>query len=268
MIVRAWCQRIVAAKWFEHAIVSLIVINAIVLGLETSPTLVARWGDWMLWVNHAVLAVFVLEALIKIIAVWPTLNRYFGDGWNLFDFSVVVLSLIPATGEYAMIARLARLLRVLRLVSTIPGLRLIVHTLVSSIPGMFNVILLLSIIFYMYGVAGYHLLHEHDPTHWRSLGISLLTLFRVVTLEDWTDVMYKAMELSPYMWIFFVSFVVTATFIVINLFIAVVINNLENAKHDQAIAAQPEATAEELLLQINATRESLQRIEAQLRTKN
>ncbi len=264
MNVHVWCQRIVAAEWFERGIVSLIVFNAIVLGLETSPQLVARWGEWMLWINHFVLVVFVLEALIKMIAVWPALHRYFGDGWNLFDFSVVVLSLIPATGEYAMIARLARLLRVLRLVSTLPGLRLIVHTLVSSIPGMVNVILLLSIIFYMYGVAGYHLLHEHDPTHWRSLGISLLTLFRVVTLEDWTDVMYKAMEFSPYMWVFFVSFVVTATFIVINLFIAVVINNLENAKHDQAIAEQAEATPEELLLQINATRESLQQIEAQL----
>lgn len=263
--MQALCERVVGTAWFEKFIIALILINAVVLGAETSPALVARFGDWMLWANHVILAVFVIEAAMKIIAVAPRFGRYFGDGWNLFDFSVVALSLIPASGEYAMIARTARLLRVMRLVSTIPELRLIVSTLVRSLPGFGHVIVLLVIIFYMYAVAGYHLLHEHDPVHWRSLGISLLTLFRVLTLEDWTDVMYAAMDMHPMMWIFFVSFVITATFVVINLFIAVVINNLEESKKERQFGGTGEVDHASVLIQLKQVQEALQRVERQIR---
>lgn len=252
------CRRLVANPWFDRVIVSLIIINAVVLGMETSPSLVERYGAAMISINHFVLAVFVLEAGIKITAVAPRFGRYFGDGWNLFDFTVVVLSLLPATGDFAMIARLARLLRVLRLISTLPELRLIVSTLVRSVPGFANVILLLFIIFYMYAVAGYHLLHEHDPVHWRNLGTSLLTLFRVMTLEDWTDVMYEAMRFSPYMWVFFVSFVIVATFVVINLFIAVVINNLEAAKQERVLHGEP--TLDSVQAELQALHDSVARL--------
>lgn len=258
--MRKFCQTLVAHLWFERSIIGLIVVNAVVLGLETVPSIVEQYGELLLWINHLVLAVFVLEAAVKITAVWPTLKNYFGDGWNLFDFSIVVLSLVPTTGEYAMIARLARLLRVMRLISTLPELRLIVSTLVRSLPGLANVVLLIMIIFYMYAVAGYHLLNQHDPEHWGSLGLSLLTLFRVLTLEDWTDVMYTAMQMNAYMWVFFVSFVVTATFVVINLFIAVVINNLEEAKlewHDKGDIG-------ELLAELKAARRTIERVEKTL----
>lgn len=258
------CRSLAGNPWFERTIIVLIVINAVVLGMETSPGLVARYGEVFLLINHVVLGVFVLEAAVKIIAVAPRFRLYFGDGWNLFDFTIVVLSLIPTTGEYAMIARLARLLRVMRLISALPELRLIVTTLVRSVPGFANVILLLFIIFYMYAVAGYHLLHQHDPEHWRSLGISLLTLFRILTLEDWTDVMYAAMEYSPYMWIYFLSFVVVATFVVINLFIAVVINNLEEAKKERAHMQGP-VSPDNLQLELVRAREALERLGEQLR---
>ncbi|MDH3693933.1 MAG: ion transporter [Gammaproteobacteria bacterium] len=263
--MRVWCQNLVDARWFEPFIITVIILNAIVLGLETIPELVLRYGDWMLLINRLVLLIFIVEAAIKIIAVAPQYKRYFGDGWNLFDFSVVVLSLLPATGEFAMIARMARLLRVLRLISTLPELRLIVATLVRSLPGLGHVILLLIIIFYMYGIAGYHLLHEHDPVHWRSLGISLLTLFRVLTLEDWTDVMYAAMEMNSFMWIYFVSFVVTATFVVINLFIAVVINNLEEAKQDRL--REERLSESELLKELHAAQANLAKLERTLNRK-
>jgi len=261
--VRRLCQKFVANPWFERFIIALIVINAVVLGMETSPFLVARFGETFILINRVVLAIFVLEAAIKISAVAPRFKLYFGDGWNLFDFTIVVLSLIPSTGEFAMIARLARLLRVMRLISALPELRLIVSTLVRSVPGFANVILLLFIIFYMYAVAGYHLLHQHDPDHWRSLGISLLTLFRILTLEDWTDVMYAAMSSNPYMWIFFISFVVVATFVVINLFIAVVINNLEEAKKENAGSAA-DGTLEKVRLELEQTRASLERLSKEL----
>lgn len=262
--MRIIAQRITQSKYFDFFIIALIILNGIVLGLETSQTLLANFGEYLVLANQFIIAVFVIEATLKIIAVAPKFSKYFGDGWNLFDFSIVVLSLLPATGEYATIARLARLLRVARLISAIPELRLIIATLIRSIPSMGHVLLLMSIIFYIYGVAGYHLFHEHDPTHWRNLGISLLTLFRVVTLEDWTDVMYKAMELTPYAWMFFVSFVVVGTFVVINLFIAVVLNNLDEAKAEQLNELQKTPTGKEILRELQETQQMLRRLEKRL----
>lgn len=257
-------EKIVKQKLFDHFIIALILINAVILGLETSPDLLAQYGDYLLLANNVILGVFVIEAILKITAVAPRFKLYFGSGWNLFDFTVVVLSLVPSTGEFAMIARLARLLRVARLISTIPELRIIVSTLVRSIPSMGHVLLLMSVIFYIYGVAGYHLFHEHDPTHWRSLGMSLLTLFRVVTLEDWTDVMYKAMEMHPLAWMYFVSFVVVGTFVVINLFIAVVINNLEEAKHERLEELEQPTTRDEILRELKQTQDMLAKLQSKL----
>lgn len=266
--MKQFAKKIVESRKFEYFIVALILLNGVVLGLETSPAITDAFGNWLVFANQFILAVFILEALLKIIAVAPRLRLYFGDGWNLFDFTVVVVSLIPATGEFAMIARLARLLRVARLVSTIPELRLIVTTLVRSIPSMGHVLMLMSIIFYIYAVAGFHLFHDHDPTHWRNLGISLLTLFRVVTLEDWTDVMYKAMEMHPATWIYFVSFVVIGTFVVINLFIAVVLNNLEEAKQERLEALQKPPTKDEILKELRDTQQALVRLQSKLESSN
>ena len=258
-------QRVVAAGWFNWGITAIIVLNAIVLGLDTSAWLAARFGGWLTVANQVFLGVFVLEAGVKITATWPRLTRYFKDGWNVFDFTVIVVSLLPSTGELATLARLARLLRVLRLVSALPELRLIVATLVRSIPSMFNVVCLMSIIFYIYAVAGYHLFHDVDPTHWRTLGISALTLFRVVTLEDWTDVMYAAMAHYWWAWAYFVSFVVVGTFVIINLFIAVVLNNLDEAKAERLRDLVTPPSREDLLRELRATQASLTRLEERLR---
>ena len=258
-------QRMVAAPWFNWGITIIIVLNAIVLGLDTSAWLTARIGTWLETANQIFLGIFVLEAGVKIAAAWPKPLRYFKDGWNVFDFTVIVVSLLPSTGELATLARLARLLRVLRLVSALPELRLIVATLVRSIPSMFNVVCLMSIIFYIYAVAGYHLFHEVDPTHWRTLGISALTLFRIVTLEDWTDVMYAAMAHYWWAWAYFVSFVVVGTFVVINLFIAVVLNNLDEAKTERLRELMTPPSRQDLLRELRATQASLERLEERLR---
>ena len=263
--MQAWAKRLVDSRAFQVFIVSLIVANAITIGFETVPAVVEAYGEELLLFNHVVLAVFIVEIVVKLVAEWPRPLRYFKDGWNVFDFSIVALSLVPATGEFAMAARLIRLLRVFRLVSALPELRLIVSTLVRSVPGMANVIVLMTIIFYVYGVMGYHLFHENDPTHWSSLGISLLTLFRIVTLEDWTDVMYTAMELHPFAWIYFVSFVVVGTFVIINLFIAVVINNLDAAKQERLSSLREPGTREELLRELRETQAALARVESRLR---
>ncbi len=262
------CRRLVNHPFFDHFIIATILLNAAILGLETSAGLHEEYERWFSLVHAVILGIFILEAIAKIWAVAPRYRLYFGNGWNLFDFSIVVLSLIPASGPFAMLARLLRLLRVLRLISTIPELRLIVTTLVRSIPSMGNVLVLMSIIFYIYAVAGYHLFHEHDPTHWRNLGISLLTLFRIVTLEDWTDVMYAAMEMHPLAWTYFVSFVVMGTFVIINLFIAVVLNNLEEAKAERLNELQAPVSRDEILNELRDTQKALAKMHDRLEKLN
>ncbi len=260
----ARAARAVGAPWFRHGVTGAILVNAVVIGLDTSAVLSARYGGAFETASRAFLTIFVVEALVKMTAVWPRLRDYFRDGWNLFDFTVIAVSLLPSTGEMATLARLARLFRVLRLVSALPGLRLIVSTLIRSVPGMFNVIALMSIVFYVYGVAGHHLFHEIDPTHWRTLGIALLSLFRIVTLEDWTDIMYAALEHHWWAWAYFVSFVVVGTFVVINLFIAVVINSLDEAKQERLHDLQAPPTRDELLAELTRTQEALGRLQERL----
>ncbi|MEM9624219.1 MAG: ion transporter [Pseudomonadota bacterium] len=259
-----WAQTICASDLFNHGITAVILLNAIVIGLDTSAALTASYGSWFAWANKLFLAIFIIEAIIKMAAQAPMVHHYFKDGWNVFDFSIIVLSLLPATGQLATLARLARLLRVLRLISTLPELRLIVATLVRSIPSMGHVLMLMSIIFYVYAVAGYHLFHDIDPTHWHSLGTALLSLFRIVTLEDWTDIMYAAMAVEPWAWTYFVSFVVLGTFVVVNLFIAVVINNLDEAKTERMRDLTTAPTRDEILRELRETQQALAAVQAKL----
>ena len=265
--LRGHAHRLTKSQSFEYFIIGLILFNAVVLGLETIPSVVEEYSFWLGFSQQAILGVFIVEAALKIFALTPRGDRYFRDGWNVFDFSIIVLSLVPATGGFAVIARLARLMRLLRLVSAVPELRLIVATLVRSIPGMLHIVVLMSLMVYIYAIIGYQLFHDHDPEHWRNLGISLLSLFRVVTLEDWTDIMYKAMEFHPLAWIYFLTFVIFGTFVVINLFIAVVINNLDEAKQERLSKLEEPPTAENLLKEIRVTQQSLRRLEGQLQRR-
>ena len=257
------CVRVAGMRTFDNVVIAMILATAVGLGVDTSETLGARFGGFIGRVYQAALVVFVLEAAIKLTAAAPRFERYFRDGWNLFDFTVLVFALVPDTGQFALIARLVRLLRVLRLVTVVPQLRIIVATLVRSLPGLGHVMMLLFVIFYVYAVAGVHLFRDHDPLHWGSLGTALLTLFRVMTLEDWTDVMYVAMEIHPASWLFFVSFVLVAAVVMINLVIAVVINNLHDARLEVA-ATQGEETLRAIRDEAASARDALQRIEAQV----
>ena len=257
-------RRVAEAPAFEAGIIAVIIVNAVLLGLATSASFERQYGDWIHTGYQIALAIFILEALIKMVAASPRVLGYFREGWNVFDFLVIVFALIPATGELALIARLARLLRVLRLVSTIRDLRLIVSALVRSIPSVGHVIMLMSIIVYIYAIIGYHLFSEHDPENWRNLGTAVLTLFNIITLEGWTVVMFTAMEFSSLSWIYFVTFVVIGTFVVINLFIAIIINNLDEAKLERLRDLEQPVSREELLREIRNTQEALQRLEQRI----
>ncbi len=257
-------QRLVRSNAFELTIVAVILINAALLGIGTSQVLEQNIGDWIEIAFWVLLAVFIAEAVLKMNASEPRVIGYFRDGWNVFDFLVIVAALIPALGPMAMIARLARLLRVLRLISTIKELRLIVAALVRSIPSVGHVLMLMSIIVYVYAIIGYYLFHEQDPQNWGNLGTSLLTLFKIITLEGWTDILDTAMDFHPLAWMYFLTFVVVGTFVVINLFIAIIINNLDEEKVERLRELDQPVSREELIREIRSTQEALLRLERRL----
>ena len=256
--------RLVNSPWFEFFIIGVIIANGALLGLETSSAIDQAYGSWLHLGNQVALGIFIVQPALKMLALSPRPQRYFRHGWNIFDFLVIVFALIPATGQFAMITRLARLLRVVRLISTIQDLRLIVAALVRSIPSVGHVIMLMSIVVYIYAIMGYHLFHEHDPENWRTLGISVLTLFNIITLEGWTVVMFTAMQQHPWAWVYFVSFVIVGTFVVINLFIAIIINNLDEAKLERLREMESPVSREDLLRELRATQAALQRLEERL----
>jgi len=262
--MKSFCTRIVSAGWFDPFMIGCIIVNAIIIGLETSKSIESTHGHLLHLGNDIFLVIFMIEATMKIAAVAPRLRLYFGNGWNLFDFTIVVLSLLPSTEEFALVARLIRVLRVLRLVSAVPQLRLIVATLVRSIPSMGHVIMLMSIIFYIYAITGFHLFHEYDAKHWGTLGTALLSLFKIVTLEGWIEIMNAVIEAQPWSWIYFVSFILIGTFVMLNLFIAVVINNLEASKVAELEELQQPTSRDEIIAELRRTREVLVELERKL----
>ena len=234
-------KRIVEANAFHHVIVGVIVLAGAVAGLETSPSIMSRHGSTLLALDRVILGVFVVEALLKISAQGRRPWRYFADGWNVFDFLIVVMCLLPAAGPFAAVLRLARALRLLRLVSALPKLQLLVGALLKSLSGMGYVSLLLALLFYIYAVAGTHLFGVNDPKHFGSLPAALLSLFRLVTLDNWTDLFAAQVAHVPpvKVAIYFVTFIVLGTMIILNLFIGIIMNSMsemhaEIAERDRA----------------------------------
>ena len=258
----AWSRAVAEDSRFQHAVLGLIALNAVVMGLETSPALASAYAPAFWWFHALVQAAFVVEIGIRLLAHGARPAAFFRDGWNTFDFAVVAAALVPAVGPLATIARLARLLRIARLVSTVPELRLIVGTMLRSIPAMGHVLMLLGLLLYGYGIVGVSLFGSHDPARWGSLGRALMTLFEVMTLEGWVEMMEASLAASPWAWLFYVSFIVIAVFIVVNLFIAVVINNLDATKAAEAAAAQP---AGDLAGRLRLLKEELAALEAHVR---
>jgi voltage-gated sodium channel len=258
-------RRIAESPRFQQFILVVILVGAIVIGVETSATLTARFGGVIAVFEMLIQAVFVTEIAIRVFAHWPRPVAFFRDGWNVFDFVVVTASLLPQAGPFAMVARLARLLRVTRLVSVFPELRLIIGTMVRSIPSMGHVIVLLTLLLYVYAVLGFHFFRQADPEHWGSLAAALLTLFQVLTLEGWVEIQSEVLEVQPWAWLYFSSFVFVAVFVVVNLFIAVVINNLESVKHEQQVDADRASPHHAVLEAIEDVRLRLSELEDRLR---
>jgi voltage-gated sodium channel len=221
-------NELVASKLFHHFIVVVIVLAGVVAGLETSPGMMERHGLILLGLDRFILGVFIAEALLKMAAHGRKPWRYFADGWNVFDFLIVVLCLLPVGGPFAAVMRLTRALRLLRLVSALPKLQLLVGALLKSLSAMGYVSLLLALLFYIYAVAGIHLFGAHDPKNFGSLPAAFLSLFRLVTLDNWADLFNTQLAHVPgiKVAIYFVTFIVFGTMIILNLFIGIIMNSM------------------------------------------
>jgi voltage-gated sodium channel len=221
-------KQLVASKWFHHFIVGVILTAGVVAGLETSPAMMERHGTVLLGLDRLILGVFIAEALLKMAAHGRRPWRYFADGWNVFDFLIVVLCLLPVGGPFAAVLRLTRALRLLRLISALPKLQLLVGALLKSLSAMGYVSLLLALLFYMYAVVGIHLFGRADPASFGSLGAALLTLFRIVTLDNWGDIYFAQVAHVPAVKValYFATFIVFGTMIILNLFIGIIMNGM------------------------------------------
>ena len=261
----AWCRKVAEKEAFQSFIIAVIVFNAVVIGLETAQSLMATYG-WLFHIlNLAVQAIFIFEITVRMLAHWPRISRFFRDGWNVFDFTVVALSLLPVAGPFATVARLARVARVTRLVSVSPNLRLIVDTMLRSIPSMAHVVTLLAIVLYVYAILGYYLFAAVAPAHWGGLGTALLSLFQILTLEGWNEMQQATMAVHSWSWIYFTSFVVIGVFVFTNLFIAVLINNLQSVKAEQVAVEQAHNPEAELLARVEQLQRQLGDFTGQLR---
>lgn len=220
-------------RWLEsspvqHTLIALILINAVILGLETSPRMMAVWGSFLLTLDRAILAVFVVEIGLRL-AVHR--RAFFRDPWSVFDFVVVAIALIPASGPLAVL-RALRVLRVLRLITLVPSMKRVVGGLLSALPGLGSVTAIIGIIFYVSAVIATKLFSGDFPELFGDLGRTAFTLFQVMTLEGWAmEVVRPVMAVYPAAWIFFLIFILASTFTLLNLFIAVIVNAIQQ-EHD------------------------------------
>lgn len=242
-------KAMVESALFQNAIMAVIVINAIVIGLETSSAMMASFGPILIALDQIAITIFVIEILLKLLVYRL---QFFRSGWNIFDFVIVSVALMPLGGNFAVL-RALRIIRAFRLVSAMPKMRQVVQGLLSAIPSMGSVILLLSLIFYVASVMATKLFGASFPQWFGSVGASLYSLFQIMTLESWSmGIVRPIMEVYPWAWAFFVPFVLVTSFVVLNLFIAIIVN----AMHEEADEEQS-AQRDIILDEIRGLREEV-----------
>jgi voltage-gated sodium channel len=227
--VRTRLARFVDSPAFTAAVVIVILANALVLGLQTYPGLEREYGGVLDLLNNLCLAFFGVELVLRI-ASYRRPWRFFLEGWNVFDFIVIGIAFIPGLSNSSTIFRLARLARIVRVVHLLPDVRILITAVIRSIPPLGSMAILTTLILFVYGMVGWQLFGDELPQQWGNIGEAMLTLFVMLTLEDFPRYMEAAMEIHPWSWIFFVSFILVAAFVVINVFIGIVLNSMEEAR--------------------------------------
>ena len=255
-------KAVIESSAFTTAIMILIVINAITLALETSPSVMAAAGPALLAFDKAVLAVFVLEIAAKMV-VYRT--GFFRSGWNVFDLVIVGIALMPASGPLAVL-RALRVLRVLRLVSLLPQMRRVVEALLYSLPGMASIAMLMGVVFFVGSVIATKLFGAAHPVYFGTLGDSLFTLFAVMTLEGWADIAREVQATHPQAYLFFIPFIVISVFAVLNLFIAVLTNSMQEMQKEELVAEEKMLTSSQqtVVAEIISLRKEIETLRAAL----
>lgn len=246
-------KRLIENPVTERVVLVLVVINAITLGLETSPSATAQWGAALHALDKILLTVFAAEIIARLIV---RRLSFFRDPWSVFDFLIVSISLLPTTGPLQVL-RALRVLRVFRLITLAPSLKRVVGALVGALPGMGSIVLLLGLVLYVFAVMATHLYGADMPEKFGTLGISIFTLFQLVTLDGWSgEVVRPAMEHNPYAWVFFITFILVSSFTVFNLFIGVVVNAMQ-AEHDLEMiekTGRPPVSLDDLMQELQRLR--------------
>lgn len=264
--IHDFCVRVTSSKIFKNTIVLIILINSIVLGLITSEAIYAKFGELLEFILSACVVIFTVEITLRIIAKgW----RFFLNGWNIFDFLLITMALMPETGA-AITFRVFRVLRALRMVSSMKKLRHIVSAILVSAPHVFWAAVLEMIIFYIFGIMGQNLFHEAFPQWFGTLGETVYTLFQVTTLESWSmGIARPVMKVYPWAWCYFVPFVMISSYIVLNVVVGVVVNATSDISEDDNISMKDKIKAKkvtntEISEQINELKEHILRLEAKL----
>jgi len=232
--MRTKLQSIVESRGFETFITAVIVINAIGLGLETSPAVMNAAGDVIRQLDKIAIAIFVVELLLKLFVYRLS---FFRNGWNVFDLAIVSAALVPAGEQYSVL-RALRILRALRLVSVVPSMRKVIVGLFSAIPSIGTVIIMLVLLFYISAVMATKLFGGEFPQWFGSMGASLYSLFQIMTLESWSmGIVRPVMEEFPYAWAFFLPFILITTFAVANLVVGLIVNSMQDVVEEDESAA-------------------------------
>jgi len=260
---------LVESRAFNHFIIAVIVLNAVTLGLETSPRAVAAAGGALALLDRAALWIFTVEIALR---VWAYRGRFFTGGWNLFDFVIVALAWLPTAGAFSVL-RAMRILRVLRLMSVVPQMRAVVGALFNALPGMGSIVAVLLLVFYVSAVMATQLFGQDFPQWFGSIGAAMYSLFQIMTLESWSmGIVRPVMEVYPHAWLFFVPFVIVTSFAVLNLFIALIVNSMQTV-HEQdrseALAAEELAhdERERLMQSVEALRGDVRQLQTLLEAK-
>jgi len=236
-MIRFRLQSFIEHKNVQNGIIFLILINAALLGLETSKTVMQQAGQLILVIDRFILTIFVAEIIVRIYVYG---RGFWRDPWSLFDFTVIAIALIPASGPFAVL-RALRVLRVLRLLTMVPSMRRVVGALLGAIPGLGSIGLMLLVFYYVFAVIATNLFGSAYPQWFGTLGSSFYTLFQIMTLESWSmGIVRPVMENFPYAWVFFVPFIMVATFTMLNLFIAIIVSAMQNysaAEHQETVQA-------------------------------
>lgn len=258
--------RIVDSDRFNFAIASVIVANAIVLGLETFPRVVESFGSTLDTLNQLFYGVFVAELLLRFVSYGRRPQNFFMNPWNVFDLIIIGGVLIPAVRDQAQLLRLLRLLRIVRLVRFLPDARVLLLTIAKSLPSMISMIVLTVLLIFLYGMVGWSMFGEALPETWGTIGKAMLTLFILLTLENFPTYLDAAKEVTPWAIVFFVSYVLVAAFIVFNLLIGIVITSMEKAREQEAAVDRTQEDSA-LLTRISDLQQSLADLQDDIRQR-